>query len=237
MHNRNFFLNFPHYCNSNIGRFLSLSIPSTILIQFWSILNSFSIDLFFSFLYISFLTANVDLLKMVPVEILLNFGNYFRTLQLGFWKFLSGIVFLHLHYVRTLGPFFSQAHSIWQKPRAFNPDRKSMGTPTFYCVLFFLACYLYRYLSQSNSDGFYLLLYFIALLWSYKSKWEKKQQEKELKQYHVEILNIWIIMIFCVNLQVFCLLQCKTNCIKKHPNNSNIYFRLRFGLVNLIYTW
>ena len=29
-------------------------------------------------------TANVDLLKMVPVEILLNFGNYFRTLQLGF---------------------------------------------------------------------------------------------------------------------------------------------------------
>ena len=29
-------------------------------------------------------TANVDLLKMVPVEILLNFENYFRTLQLGF---------------------------------------------------------------------------------------------------------------------------------------------------------
>ena len=29
-------------------------------------------------------TANVDLLKMVPVEILLNFRNYFRTLQLGF---------------------------------------------------------------------------------------------------------------------------------------------------------
>ena len=29
-------------------------------------------------------TANVDLLKMVPVEILLNFGNYFGTLQLGF---------------------------------------------------------------------------------------------------------------------------------------------------------
>ena len=29
-------------------------------------------------------TASVDLLKMVPVEILPNFGNYFRTLQLGF---------------------------------------------------------------------------------------------------------------------------------------------------------
>ena len=29
-------------------------------------------------------TANVDLLKSVPVEILLNFGNYFCTLQLGF---------------------------------------------------------------------------------------------------------------------------------------------------------
>ena len=30
------------------------------------------------------LTADTDLLKMVPVEILLNFGNYVRTLQLGF---------------------------------------------------------------------------------------------------------------------------------------------------------
>ena len=77
-------------------------------------------------------TANVDWLKMVPVEILLNFGNYFRTLQLGFWKFLSGIVFFH-YYVRTIGLSFSQAHLIWPKPRAFNPDRKSMGTPTFYC--------------------------------------------------------------------------------------------------------
>ena len=27
---------------------------------------------------------NVDLLKIVPVEILINFGNYFRTLQFGF---------------------------------------------------------------------------------------------------------------------------------------------------------
>ena len=56
-------------------------------------------------------TANVDLLKMVHVEILFNFGNYFRTLQLGFGKFLSGIVFLH-HYVRTIGLLFSQANSI-----------------------------------------------------------------------------------------------------------------------------
>ena len=56
-------------------------------------------------------TASVDLLKMVPIEIFLNFGNYFRTLQLGFGKFLSGIVFLH-HYVRTIELFFSQAHSI-----------------------------------------------------------------------------------------------------------------------------
>ena len=29
-------------------------------------------------------TANMDSLKMVPIEILLNFGDYFRTLQLGF---------------------------------------------------------------------------------------------------------------------------------------------------------
>ena len=29
-------------------------------------------------------TADTDLLKMVPVEILLNFGNHFSTLQLGF---------------------------------------------------------------------------------------------------------------------------------------------------------
>ena len=41
-------------------------------------------------------TADTDLLKMVPVEILLFFGNYFRTLQLRFWNFVSGIVFLHL---------------------------------------------------------------------------------------------------------------------------------------------
>ena len=29
-------------------------------------------------------TSNTDLMKMVPVEILPNFGNYFRTLKLGF---------------------------------------------------------------------------------------------------------------------------------------------------------
>ena len=45
--------------------------------------------------YGKFPTADTDLLKMVPVKILLNFGNYFRTLQLRFSKFLSGIVFLH----------------------------------------------------------------------------------------------------------------------------------------------
>ena len=79
-------------------------------------------------------TANVDLLKMVPVEILLNFENYFRTLQLGFKKFLSGIVFLH-HYVRTIGLFFSQAHSIWPKSRAFNHDRISVGTVFIHPVI------------------------------------------------------------------------------------------------------
>ena len=40
-------------------------------------------------------TADTDLLKMVPVEILLNIGNYFCTLQLGFRKFISWKVFLH----------------------------------------------------------------------------------------------------------------------------------------------
>ena len=41
------------------------------------------------------ITADTDLLKMVYVEILPNFENYFGILQLGFWKFLSGIMFLH----------------------------------------------------------------------------------------------------------------------------------------------
>ena len=30
------------------------------------------------------ITADTDLLKMAPVKILLNFKNYFLTLQLGF---------------------------------------------------------------------------------------------------------------------------------------------------------
>ena len=30
------------------------------------------------------ITADTDLLKMVLVDILLNYGNYFRALQLGF---------------------------------------------------------------------------------------------------------------------------------------------------------
>ena len=107
-----------------------------------------------------FHTANVELLKMVPVEILLNFGNYFRTLQLGFWKFLSWIVFLY-HYVRTIGLFFSQAHSIWPKPKAFNPDRKSMGTPTFYCVQLFLVKLLHY-----SEKYFSLNHLIISLKWS-----------------------------------------------------------------------
>ena len=36
------------------------------------------------FVYVIIITADTDLLKMVPVEILLNFGNYFLPLQLGF---------------------------------------------------------------------------------------------------------------------------------------------------------
>ena len=51
-----------------------------------------------------------DVLKMVRVQILLNFGNYFCTLQLGFWKILSGIVFFH--YMYYIQGFFLQAHSI-----------------------------------------------------------------------------------------------------------------------------
>ena len=33
--------------------------------------------------------------KMVPVEILPNYGNYFLTLQLGLWTVFSGIVLLY----------------------------------------------------------------------------------------------------------------------------------------------
>ena len=65
-------------------------------------------------------TADTDLLKMFHVEILLNFGNYFCSLKLGFWKFLSGIVFSLL--------FFWQTHSNWPKPRAFNHAQKSNST-------------------------------------------------------------------------------------------------------------
>ena len=61
---------------------------------------------------------------MVHVEILLNFGNYFRTLQ-----FLS---LLSTHYI---GLFFLHTHSILPKPRAFNHAQKSIGTPKFYRVL------------------------------------------------------------------------------------------------------
>ena len=39
-----------------------------------------------SHLLLNHLTADMDLLEMVPVEILLNFGNYFHTSQLGFKK-------------------------------------------------------------------------------------------------------------------------------------------------------
>ena len=42
------------------------------------------LTLFFFSTSLTLLTADSDLLKMVPVEILLNFGNYFRILQLGF---------------------------------------------------------------------------------------------------------------------------------------------------------
>ena len=55
-----------------------------------------------------------------PVEILLNFGNHFRTLQLGFWKFLLGIVFLH-YQVRTVWLFFLQAHRFDQSPETLIP--------------------------------------------------------------------------------------------------------------------
>ena len=39
------------------------------------------------------ITADTDLLKMVPVEILLNFGNYFCTLRLGFENFFQELCF------------------------------------------------------------------------------------------------------------------------------------------------
>ena len=34
--------------------------------------------------YVPINTADTDLLKIIPVKIFLNVGNYFRTLQLGF---------------------------------------------------------------------------------------------------------------------------------------------------------
>ena len=62
--------------------------------------NSFWIDQICVTKTIKEITADTDLLKMVHVEILLNFKNHFRTLQLGFWKFLSIIGFLH-YYIST----------------------------------------------------------------------------------------------------------------------------------------
>ena len=56
-------------------------------------------------------TADTDLLKMVPVEILLNFGNYFRTLQLGlilkisFRNSVSSVLSMHIKTFIFTGPF------------------------------------------------------------------------------------------------------------------------------------
>ena len=50
---------------------------------------------------------------MVPVEILLNFGNYFRTLQLGFENFFQELFFFITKYALHIGLFFLQTHSIW----------------------------------------------------------------------------------------------------------------------------
>ena len=37
--------------------------------------------------------------------------------------------------MRTIELVFLQAHSIWPKPRAFNPAQILIGTPKFYCVV------------------------------------------------------------------------------------------------------
>ena len=47
---------------------------------------------------ITLITADTDLLKMVPVEILLNFENYFCTLQLGFQIFFQELCFFITKY-------------------------------------------------------------------------------------------------------------------------------------------
>ena len=49
-----------------------------------------------------------------------------RIFRISFRNCVSSL--LRTHY-RTL---FLQAHSIWPKPRAFNPAKKSKGTPKFY---------------------------------------------------------------------------------------------------------
>ena len=65
-------------------------LDSTIIISYFGGSNNIFADCIYTDT-----TADTDLLKMVPIEILLKFGNYFYTLQLGFWIFLSGIVLLH----------------------------------------------------------------------------------------------------------------------------------------------
>ena len=138
---------------------------------------------------------------MVPVEILLNFGNYFRTLQLGFWKFLSGIVFLH-YYVCTIGLFFSQAHSIWPKPRAFNPDRKSMGTPTFYCDKVYLR--ICKFLGLNRNDNFYLeKIFSYIFLFRFNVYWTKSYviefvQQQSIKTRKQRVFNKKYTFTICV---------------------------------------
>ena len=66
-------------------------------------------------------TADTDLLKRVPVEILLNlFSNYFHTIQLGFLKFLSGIVFLHYYKDALQGFSFYRPIHFDQSPDSLN---------------------------------------------------------------------------------------------------------------------
>ena len=73
-------------------------------------------------------TADMDLLKMVLVKILLHlkiifvhynwdFKNFFQKLCFGITKYALYRVFLF------------EAHSILQKPRAFNHAQKLIGTP------------------------------------------------------------------------------------------------------------
>ena len=112
--------------------YYNISFPCSIA-QFWYnslynyaivLLEALLIDFPPSYFLIlmHFHTADTDLLKVVPVEILLNFGNYFCTLELGFEHFFQELCFFITITKNTLCNFsFYRLIRLYQSPEPLIP--------------------------------------------------------------------------------------------------------------------